>query len=201
MTSKKRSMPSPSASPWTQPNTTSLFHTELELARENLDFPGFRPMQIFSWIQDNHATDLLFRGLAKLAPMFAVPAYRGETALWISPPPSGSGNTIYIVMGIDKNNALRLVGGNYFNQPVVEPQATINPGSFFSNFDDSTGWDRYRLIANAVKKSIASVEKEDLHFCELECAHFHTMLVSVGPAVIEGNRPANFSFEYVGEIK
>ena len=200
-------------SPWLRANAESVLHYELELAQENSDHPGYRPLEIFKWIEDNNAKEVLFRALAKLAPMFPVRAYRGDIAAWTSPPPSGAGTKIFLVVGNTKGNKIRAVGGNYFNRPTPKSFENTSSQAFFSRFDiERHDRDKYRLIAETIEKSIAVLEPGEQFHCEIECERFHTMplyLVILAenktfaiatPVVIQGERPTDFSFEFCGEL-
>ena len=123
-------------SPWLDPNKKNLFKDEFQFAKENLPYINFRPFQPYIWIHKNNGEELFFKGLAKFAPMFPIYAYRNQIAVWISPPPSGLGNTIYIVMGHDCVGNLRLIGGNYFTDPEIEiKKKEKNTIDFFSQID------------------------------------------------------------------
>ena len=198
-------------SPWLDKSKPNLFQYEFRIAKENSSFPGFRPEPLYRWIHCNGGIKLFFRALARYAPMFPVFAYHGHIASWISPPPSGLGNVIFIVMGHDQLGKLRLVGGNYFSFPRPCSGEVPNSTDFFSKFDEAERYVRQHLIAEVIEKSTADYH-ELLRSVLSECEHFHTMPICIvaltqrGPlfhaakAVIEGVKPADFSFEYFGEI-
>lgn len=200
-------------SPWLDPAKNNLFQYEFQLARENLPFRQFKPMEIYRWIWRQGGEGLLFRGLARLAPMFPLMAYHGEVAVWTSPPPSGLGNAIYLVMGHDKNGLLRLVGGNYFTEPARQSGSPMASEAFFAHFDLASQHDQFQLVKDTVQASIQSHDEDFLLDIRRECEHFHTMAIYItvltdrgsmfhaGKAVIEGMRPANFSYELFGEVK
>ena len=156
---------------------------------------------------------MFFRGLARYAPMFPLLAYRGQVALWISPPPSGHGNAIFIVMGHDKTGTLRLVGGNFFTEPKPFKGSPATSADFFAQYDSGNERQQQTLVRETVMASISPEDKSLLRRVRQECEHFHTMaiyltvltsegfLFHAAKAVIEGKKPADFSFEHFGEIK
>lgn len=198
-------------SPWLDKAKTNLFRDEFQIAKEDLPYPGYRPLSIYNWIYRNGGVSIFFRALARYAPMFPVFSYHGQIASWISPPPSGSGNIIFIVMGHDQFGKLRLVGGNH--SICIRPSGGEVPNSpdFFRHYDEADSCVRQRLVTEVIEKSAKGCH-EILGTVRRECEHFHTMPICVvaltkrGPlfhaakAVIEGVKPADFSFEYFGEI-
>lgn len=219
----KKPLPEPiwvTKSPWLDSTKKNLFKDEFILIKDLKIDPWleqtssyFKPLNIYKWIEKHHGVPLFFKGLARYAPMFSVFAYNGRVALWISPPPSGYGNAIYMVMGHDKTETLRLVGGNYFIEPRFEQGEPLIDTDFFAKYDKSDDRDKQRLVQNTVAQSISSEDKVFLQDISRQCANFHTMaiyitvLTSEGSlfhatkAVIEGDKPADFSYEWFGEIK
>ena len=199
-------------SPWLDKAKTNLFRDEFQIAKENLPYPGYRPLSIYNWIYRNGGVSIFFRALARYAPMFPVIGYHGQIASWISPPPSGLGNIIFIVMGHDHFGKLRLVGGNHFL--CLRPSGGEVPNSpdFFVCYDEADSCVRQRLVTEVIEKSAKGCH-EILSSVRIECEHFHTMQICIvaltkrGPlfhaakAVIEGVKPADFSYEHFGEIK
>jgi hypothetical protein len=205
---------------WLDPNAGNLFRDEFRLIDDLKIDPWleqtssyFKPLSMYRWIDQKNGVQLFFKGLACLAPMFPVAAYRGQVAVWISPPPSGLGNAIYIVMGHDKDGQLRLVGCNYFTAPKKRSGSTLAESTFFEQFDQAAQHVQLELVKHTVE---ASIQPEDmslvLNICR-ECEHFHTMPVFItvlttegsmfhaGKAVIDGVKPADCSYEFFGEIK
>jgi len=145
--------------------------------------------------------------------MFPAFAYHGQIASWISPPPSGSGNVIFIVMGHDQLGKLRLVGGNCFNFPTNRSGQVLVSSDFFTQYDSADERGQQNLVRNAIENSIDSRGDDLLRSVLSECEHFHTMPICIvvltkrgalfhaAKAVIEGVNPADFSYEYFGEIE
>lgn len=200
-------------SPWLDPAKNNLFKYEFQLAQENLPGAYFTPLEPYRWIHEHQGEPLFFEGLARYAPMFPVFAYNGQIASWISPPPSGFGNAICMVMGHDKTGMLRLVGGNYFTEPSRQVGEPLMDTDFFAQYDMSDDRGKQSLVLETVSKSISPENKSLLHDIRRECEHFHTMAIYItvltsegclfhaAKAVIEGVKPADFSYEYFGEIK
>ena len=200
-------------SPWIEKDSFSIFRHEFQLAEDNLEHPDFLPNKLFVWLRKQNGEKLLFRALDRLAPLFPVLAYHGYPALWISPPPSGAGNVILIVMGRDIKGKLRLVGGNYFNEPRRQDLEVVNPADFFDKYDLGNDWDKHALIYNTAAKSLSNISGDVRFYYLHACSDFHTMpiylvvltgkenLIALGPAVVEGCRPADFSYEFLGEIQ
>mgnify|MGYP000013349998 CR=1 FL=1 len=200
-------------SPWQDPTKPNLFRDEFQLARENIPGEYFTPIEPYRWIFQNNGENLFFNGLARLAPMFALHAYHGQVAVWTSPPPSGLGNAIYFVMGHDKDQQLRLVGGNYFTEPKPQSGPTTTGSEFFAQYDQADLRGQRQLVKDTVEASIKAEYAGLLLNIRRECEHFHTMAIYItvltdqgsmfhaGKAVIEGVKPADFSYEFFGEIK
>ena len=200
-------------SPWLDSTKPNLYRDEFQLAKENLPGAYFTPLEPYRWIFQKNGVQLFFRGLAQLAPMFPLRGYHNQISVWTSPPPSGRGNAIYIVMGQDKNSQLRLVGGNYFTEPKSESGSPLDNESFFNLYDELNERDKQQLVRETVKRSIKTEDASLLSNIDRECEHFHTMAIYItaltangslfhaGKAVIEGVNPADFSYEFFGEIK
>lgn len=199
-------------SPWLDNRKFNLFLYEFQLAEEDATSTNFKPIDLYRWLYEHSGKDLFFRGLARFAPMFPTKAYQGQVSVWTSPPPSGLGNAIFIVMGHDSKGQLRLVGGNYFSEPSPRTGAGTAPSDFFGQYDKANQYEKERLLRETVEKSISASDRFLLLDIRSQCEHFHTMgiyitvltadgvLFHAAKAVIEGVRPADFSYEYFGEI-
>ena len=199
-------------SPWLDHTKPNLFRDEFQLASENLTGEYFRPIEPYRWIFQTNGENLFFKGLARLAPMFPVVSYHGQVAVWTSPPPSGLGNAIYLVMAHDKDKQLRLVGGNYFTEPRLQSESTLPGAAFFAQYDQADLRGQRQLVKDTVEASIQPDDASLLLDIRRECEHFHTMAIYItvltdqgsmfhgGKAVIEGVKPADFSYEFFGEI-
>jgi len=148
-------------SPWLDPTKSNLFRDEFRLIAdikvqpEIAEWgPYYTPIPLYQWIFDHDAADKFFRGFARLAPMFPVLAYKGQVAIWTSPPPSGLGNAIYMVMGHDTKGELRLVGGNYFTDPRSESGPCLDSASFFHMYDKADDRIKQDLVRDAVQRNL-----------------------------------------------
>lgn len=207
-------------SPWLDPHVGNLFRDEFRLVQDLKIDPwleqagaDFKPIEIYRWIDRHHGEALFFKGLASFAPMFPVIGYHDQVASWISPPPSGFGNAIFMVMGHDNTGMLRLVGGNYFTEPSRQIGEPLTNTDFFAQYDMANDRRKQSLVLETVSKSISPEDKSLLHDISQECEHFHTMAIYItvltsegclfhaAKTVVEGVKPADFSYECFGEVK
>ena len=207
-------------SPWLDHTKTNFFRDEFQLI-DDLKIDSwleeassyYKPIELYRWIDQNKGKTKFFEGLARYAPMFPLHAYHEQVAVWTSPPPSGFGNAIYMVMGHDKSRQLRLVGGNYFTEPKNKSGTAVSGASFFKQYDQANQFDQIQLVKATVEASIQPEDASLVLHIRRECEHFHTMAIYItvltdpgsmfhaAKAVIEGVRPADFSYEFFGEIK
>ena len=200
-------------SPWLDSTYNNLYRRELVLAQENLGLPGFKPTPLYAWIHDNAASEAFFNGLVKLAPLFPVVGYNGVVSSWVSPPPSGQGNVVVIVMGKDSNNIVRVVGSNRFCLPRNPVRHLLSAPDFFAKYDNSNGDEQQSLIRDVIGSGLATFDSDIVRELQRYCKLFNTMpiyiyildseapLFGCGPAVAEGFRQADFAYEFSGEIK
>jgi len=207
-------------SPWLDKKTGNLFRDEFRLINdlkvdpwlERVD-PRYQPIDVYRWIDQHDGESLLYRGFDTYAPLFPVIAYNGQVALWISPPPSGYGNAILIVVGHDATGTLRLVGGNDFPEPADKGGTPLSGAMFFDRYDKADDRGKECLVFDTVSQSISPDCKSLLFNIRRECEHFHTMPIYItvltdtgsmfhaAKAVVMGVTPADFSYEYFGEVK
>ena len=208
-----------SESLWLDPAKSNLIRDQFKLIEDTKlqpeiqnGYPYFEPLEIFQWIYKNNGVDKLYKALAQFAPMIPAVAYKGKVASWISPPPSGSGNIVCIVMGHDKTGKLRVCGSNVFSKPWVQSATEIKSADFFDEFDSGSESDNKELFSKVFFQCYRQIEKEFMASVSRRCRMFSTMpiyitvLTSTGcmsqitEAVIEGENPADFSYEFTGEI-
>lgn len=200
---------------WSDTQCRSLLHDEISYAEDPCP-PYCSPLEIFSWLKTNSATPLLFRGLDKFAPLFPCVSYQNTVSVWLSPPPSGAGNAIYIVVGKDMFGKTRLVGCNYFDQ-ITEPSNNRNFdfANFFIKYDSSCTCyrhDRETLIRSAIQAACtrdewSATKKTNLVSESTQTMPVYLLVIDEGkplfqtfPAIANGNHPADFSFEFIGEV-
>jgi len=208
-----------SKSPWLDPTKSNLIRDQFKLIEEinqepkiQNGHPYFEPLEIFKWIHKENGVTKLYTALAQFAPMIPAVAYNGKVASWISPPPSGSGNVVWIVMGHDKTGKLRVCGSNVFSKPWVQSVAEINSADFFDQFESGSETDKQQLLSKVISQCYRQFGKEFIADISRNCRKFGTMpiyitvLTSTGcmsqitEAVIQGDYPSDFSYEFTGEI-
>jgi hypothetical protein len=198
-------------SPWLDFKHSNLISDELSFAEDPVPGEQNKPMEAFKWIHENNAKDLLFKSLAEFAPLFPVISYHGEISSWLSPPPSGSGNAIFIIIGKDGSGRLRSVGGNYFNSDV---NATACSSNFWIDYDNSEDdLSRLNLMSEVLgyyKKYYSYENIREIERCsDFSCSMPIYILVldnnighmAVAPAMVRGYGPADFSYEKIKEVR
>ena len=201
-------------SPWLDPKYDNAFRRELAHAVKDSDLRGCKPLPAFVWLYKNDAAEHLYKALARAAPLFAVRSYHGEVSSWVSPPPSGGGNRTCLVVGKDAKQKVRIVGGNYFHSLNISPHPDMQGTDFFRAYDAGNTDSKHTLVRQATanwsgKLPVAARRNLDL-CCELANAMpiYITVLddsagkslFTCGPALVDGLRPADFTYEYFGEF-
>lgn len=207
-------------SPWLDPTHSSQISDQFKLIEEIKLQPEiqnwgsyFVPLEIFKWIDKNKAVDKFFKALATLAPMYPVVAYNRGVACWISPPPSGSGNFVWIVMGRDKTKKLRVCGTNISFNPWFVSEPELSAIDFFEQYDmTTTDREKVDLFSKVFSFTYKKLGDEFIRSVTRRCETFNTMpiyitvltpigsMAQITEAVIEGERPSDFSYEFTGEI-
>ena len=203
-------------SPWIAADKSNLIHDQFQLAKENLPGGYYQPLPIYKAIHQLNGEDLLYRGLAKLAPLSPLISSSGIVSVWLSPPLSGRGNTVFIVMGRDSNGNLRLVGGNYYREPKRREGNCLTSIDFFGQFDAKPISEQRQLLKDMIEFCIQEGDESYLDSLDSYCEFFNTMPIYVMlldegvstkalfhgfPAVTEGYRPCDMSKEFFGEIE
>ena len=200
-----------STSPWQDPSLENLFRTELSFVSDPIDLPMYKSLTAFQWIHKTKTAGLLFRGLTKFAPLYPVISYKGEISSWLSPPPSGSGNTVLLILGKDRKCKARLVGTNYLNMPQCNNNFTaIN---FFEDYDRATSrTEKESLIYNMISSQMTLDDLRNAKQVTYQAEVVRTMPIALlvldgeksymafSPAVVYGNYPSDMSLEFMGEI-
>jgi len=203
-----------SKSPWLDHRYNNIFLDEISLVEDPIPGIDNRPMEAFVWIRENKAKELLFNALADLVPIFPVRSYHNEVSSWLSPPPSGCANAVFIVIGKDSKGSLRYAGGNYFNSNFkdcfIDDRCTDD---FWNDYDKcKSRREKYHLIDDAISFHQKSSNKRDISetefIADLVCTMPIYLLVldnnnghmAITPAVVKGFDPADFSYEKLVEI-
>lgn len=199
-------------SPWITQRERHIFGYELSIAEDHTCHSFMKPHPLFAWIHANKLNATLFDVLAKLCPLHPVISYRGQTALWLSNPPSGSGNTVGIIIGRDKSNRLRIIGTNFMNSPT---RSSARPTQcIFDAYDSLSDNDLkiYRLIENEISARMTSNEIKIAAAIEHEAFKYRTMPIyilvidgehsylAIDTAMVSGNYPSDMSYEFAGEL-
>jgi len=199
-----------SKSAWLDHKFENLFLSELSFAEDPVAGPQNKPLEVFEWIHRNKAKPLLFKSLAECAPLFPLYSFHNEISCWTSPPPSGSGNAVFIIIGKDPTGKLRAVGGNYFNS---DTSGDSPQGNFWECLNHCNNkHDQYRLISSTIgfhKKHHDQFQiNETERISEIACTMPIYLLVLddndghmvITPSVVQGCHPADFSYEKIGEV-
>lgn len=209
-----------SESPWLDPTKSNMFRDELQLIEDikkqpeiQNGNPYFEPLEIFKWIDKNNGVDKLYKALAKFAPMYPVVAYKGKVASWISPPPSGSGNVVCIVLGRDKTRKLRVCGTNICFKPWITSATELSAIDFFEQYDlTTTDREKEQLLSKVFSIAYRKIDKELIRCVTSRCNIYNTMpifitvltatgsMAQITEAVIQGDYRSDFSYELIGEI-
>ena len=197
-------------SPWLNYKFENLFLNELSFAEDPILGIQNKPLDVFQWIHKNQSKDLLFKSLAEFAPLFSVRSYHNKISCWTSPSPSGSGNAVFIVMGRDRTNKIRSVGGNYFNSDADGSKPQQN---FWEQFDQCLSEnEQARLISSTIGFYKRHHDQFQINETERISRICYTMPVyllvleqnhaymAVGPASVGGVDPSDFSYEKLGEV-
>ena len=220
MNTSPKHMNRASKSPWLDPTKSNMFRDEFQLIEDikiqpeiQNGNPYFEPLEIFKWIHKNNGGEKLFEALAKLAPMYSVVTYKGRVASWISPPPSGSCNVVWIVMGRDKTRKLRVCGTNICFNPWITSATELSAIDFFEQYDLTiTDREKEELLSKVFSITYRKIDKELIRCVTSRCNIYNTMpifitvltatgsMAQITEAVIQGDYPADFSYEFTGEI-
>ena len=209
-----------SESPWLDLTKSNMFSDQFKLIEDiklqpeiQNGNPYFEPLEIFKWIHKNNGGDKLFEALAKLAPMYPVLAYKGKVASWISPPPSGSCNVVWIVIGRDKSRRLRVCGTNICFKPWITSDTELSTIEFFEQYDlTTTDREKEQLLSKVFSIAYRKIDKELIRCVTSRCNIYNTMpifitvltatgsMAQITEAVIQGDYRSDFSYELIGEI-
>lgn len=200
-------------SAWTHPRLTNDFRDELERTCDADPDVRNKAHPLFAWIAAQRAEARLQNALAEFAPLKPVPGLEGKPDHWRSPPPSGAGNHVGIVMGLDSKGAPFCVATNIMSRP--DETVTATPADFLMTFNlaNSTA-DQARLI----HQTISSVASNGKHFEQVDrvCKEGHryrTMAIFVviidqnkqhfyaTTALVDGARQCDFALERTGKVR
>jgi hypothetical protein len=195
---------------WLNDNFHNIVASEIEDVEYPIPLPGSKPMKVFEWICNNNAKELLFNSLSEFAPLFPMVSYHGEASAYLSPPPSGSGNAVFIIIGKDKSGKLRAAGGNYFNSGT---QGNYFSKDFWNDYDTrKDDQSKFGLISGTIGFHKKYYPANDIYETERISEYVRTMPIyllaldgqighmAVFPAIAWGKYPSDFSYEKLGEV-
>lgn len=201
------------ATSWSSHGENSVFGYEMSIAADPTCHGFLPPNPLFTWLKVNKLNDSLYKTLDQLCPLFPVNCYPDQPSIWLSPPPSGAGNSVGIIIGRDINNRLKIFGTNFMSDP-TRALNTPNPhlfGALDLMAGNSLGISR--LIEDEIGAQMTRENYERAKEIENEAFKFRTMSVYI--LVIDGaktfmgmdvalataaRRPSNMSYEFAGEI-
>ena len=200
-------------SPWITHRDNSVFGYEMSIVEDPSCQEFLKSDPLFMWLDANKLNSSLFDVLAKLCPLHPVNSYYGQTSLWLSPPPSGSCNTVGIIIGKDATNCIRIIGTNFMNNPA---RSINKPNQSVFEVYDSLGNNSSeisQLIENEISSRMTSHELKISKIIEDEAYKYRTMPVyilvidgiksyfAIEVALVTGDYPSDMSYEFAGEIK
>ena len=198
-------------SPWLDAKLESLLNTEFECCKGRKTDPSLQVNQTIDWLYQNGAELKLRKILAKDAPLISVDHAFAET--WISPPPSGAGNTVVVVAGFDRTGQLRLAHSNRCRRPQTNSCQTLTHRDFFDELTNCfTTGDKTDLLQKVLNQSMRGSARKWSTEVHKWCRIFQTVpvhvivvtdnepVVATFPAVIHGVRFCDFSLESAGEV-
>ena len=198
---------------WGSHRENSVFGYEASIAEDTSCHEFFKPNPLFIWLEANHLNDSLFKALDKFCPLYPLVSYYGQPSIWLSPPPSGAGNTVGIIIGRDSSNRLRIIGSNFINNPAGS--INVPTKSFFDTYDSLGGSSLAisRLIENEISSRMTEDNFKRAKEIEDEAFKFRTMPIYIlviddgstylgmdVALVTASRRPSDMSYEYAGEI-
>ena len=120
-----------------------------------------------------------------------------------------------LVVGKDKTGVTRIVGGNYFHSLDMPERPYVDGPAFFGAYDMGNARSNHELIRQATANwygGLSFPASRNLDVC-CELANAMPIYITVlddllgkslfayGPALLDGLRPADFEYEYFGEIE
>ena len=204
----------PSGKPWLDASLRNYVADEISYMRDPMNNAYYKPHELFVWLCNNNAESNLLEGLASLAPLFPFASYKGIDGTWYSPPPSGSGNAVVIVMA-KHNGKVRMIGGNYFNELPNSYKRNVS-NDFWNSVDlIESEMEKTRYISLYIQQNMNSEDEEFARSVTQQASLANTMpvyLMLVGeegeknifwamPAIVYGRRPSDMTHEKMWEVK
>jgi hypothetical protein len=198
---------------WSSHGKNSVFGYEMSIAADPTCHGFLPPNPLFTWLKVNNLNNHLYKALDLLCPLFPVNCYPDQPSIWLSPPPSGAGNSVGIIIVRDNHNCLKMYGTNFMSDP-TRAVNTPNPHLLNAlNLMAGNSMGTSRLIEDEISAQMTSGNYERAKEIESEAFKFRTMSVYI--LVIDGaktymgmdvaiataaRRPSDMSYEFAGEI-
>jgi len=198
-------------SPWIDPANENWIQKEIDIVKDRVNLGHLPTEKAIELICKNKQENRLFQALASLAPMYPLVAFHGAPSIWLSPPLSGSGNDVVVVMGNDQGE-LRMVGCNFCG---VKLQITNSKSisDFWGDYDLCiSDLEKYRLLSTFVSENLDYHSLKQALYVDDQCFDNKTMPLYIvyvdsgnvhvwsTPCVIWPPCPSDMSLELVKEF-
>ncbi len=212
MITKFKSPNNATNSPWLNPSCENLFRTELEYAQLDLHESPEKVNPLFKYVIENQCADLLFNAFNIFAPLLPVGAGSHTPPIFLSPPLSGAGDQVHLVVGKDDLGKMRIVGGNDFYHLDATNNEEISSGDFFYLMGFLGLEDKRLLVQRAVACSMVEADFKLVARVINECRRYRTVPILVTvldghksyfcvfPALAYGKRSSNYNLRFFGEV-
>ena len=205
---------SPSVAPnnsWADLEKLSDFQYELSIANEPVPIPYLDAHPAFEYIANKKLAKQLYAALDKLAPLLPFSGFDGTPLLWLSPPPSGTGNRIGLILVEDGEGRHRFFGSNFIGRSPRASGGAV-PDDLLSRFLGCTGYRDTTALITEVLNAVATDWQPAIAQVESEGERFRTMPIYLAvitrkctafyctSARLEGHYQSKMSLEIFGEI-
>ena len=197
---------------WLDSGTSSDFQYEFSIAKEPEPIPGFKANPAFEYMNRMGLEKQLYAALDKLAPLLPIPGFDGTPLLWYSPPPSGSGNRVALVIVEDGQGTHRFYGSNIIGRS-PEPSGEPVPTELFDRFIECKSYGDTTVLITKVLNSVVDTGWHwAIELVESEGERFRTMPIYVAIVTseciafcctssrVEGRHQSDMKLECYGEL-
>ena len=205
----------PSVTPnnsWSDPDKRSDFQYELSIANEPVPIPYLDAHPAFAYIAKKGLEKKLYAALDKLAPLLPVPGFNGTPLLWFSPPPSGSGNRVGLVLVEDAQGNHKFFGSNFIGNLAKPTRGAVHPNLFDLFKNCQSYHDTTALIVGVLSGIVDIGWRQAIEKMEWEGQRSRTMPIYFAivtrectafyctSARLEGDFQSKMEIEYYGEL-
>lgn len=198
---------------WACPTILSDISYEFSLVEEPDPSPPFEPNSAFSWLAERHLQSRVYTALDRLAPFSPIYGFGQEPMAWHSPPPSGAGNRVGLVVVEDNDGSIRQYGSNFVHR---EPRSSGHalPANLIERFRTAT---HHAQVNDAILLALDAVAddgwRRSIYQVECEGERFRTMPIYLAVVSREGGffyctsahahgpRQSRFALEFAGEVR